>query len=202
MSGDGKTDVVAVVNGQLRAWELAVGASDQLVWHELPADIDREPGVDVAEQCLLLLDDPGRPGGRSRATPDAVIARGPFGIRTWFYCPGNDSPVPGCATLGGKSGWTSWLPQDTGSYPQFTGGQAAAWTELNALARNANLIGPAATSTVRDAWTGTTAPTDGDLTNLENGAAGVRGLHRRDVGQPAHLQLMRGASGQQRVHRR
>ena len=101
--------------------------------------------------------------------PDAVIARGPFGIRTWFYCPGDDSPVPGCASLGGKSGWTSWLPQDTSSYPQFTGGQAAAWTELNALARNANLIGPATTSTVRDAWTGTTAPTDGDLTNLENG---------------------------------
>jgi hypothetical protein len=168
VSGDGKTDVVAVVNGQLRAWELDEGASDQLVWHELPAQSTVNLGStwqnNASYYSTIQVGPVAGPG-----SPDAVIARGPFGIRTWFYCPGGDSPVPGCADLQGKTGWTSWLPQDSGSYPQFTGGQAAAWTELNTRARHANLIGPAPTSTIRDAWTGPTAPTDGDLTNLENG---------------------------------
>ena len=61
--------------------------------------------------------------------PDAVVARGPFGIRTWFY------------DLHGQSGWTSWLPQDTSSYPQLSGGEGAAWNELNSKAAQAALIG-------------------------------------------------------------
>ena len=126
-------------------------------------------------------------------SPDAVIARGPFGIRTWFYCSGSTppsgvTPAPGCAGLNGQSGWTSWLPQGTSSYPQFSQGQAAAWTELNSLARQANppLIGPASTSTVRDVWTGVTAPTDDDLTNLNSGVLGFAGCTGLTSANPAH----------------
>ena len=58
--------------------------------------------------------------------PDAVVARGPFGIRTWFY------------NLNGSGGWTSFKPQDVSSYPQYAGDQEAAWTELNTLFKDAN----------------------------------------------------------------
>jgi hypothetical protein len=87
--------------------------------------------------------------------PDAVIARGPFGIRTWFY------------DLHGQSGWTSWLPQDTSSYPQLSGGEGAAWNELNSKAAQAALIGQG--QTVRSIWTGNDAPTAKDLDDLQAG---------------------------------
>ena len=168
VTGDGQTDVLALVNGQLRAWELELNGSE-FAWTELPATVTLNLGGSMWENnasyySTIQVGPVAGPG-----YPDAVIARGPFGIRTWFYCTGGASSVPGCASLQGQSGWTSWLPQNISSFPQFSGGQAAAWTELNTLARQANLIGPASTSTVRDAWTGTTAPTDSDLSNLENG---------------------------------
>ena len=172
VTGDGKTDVVAVVNGQLEAWDLGVGSLGELVWSPLPVS-----SADMVKLGPTWQNNPsyystiqvGPVAGPGY--PDAVIARGPFGIRTWFYCPFGSSAVPGCARLHGQPGWTSWLPQDTSSYPQFTGGQAAAWTELNSQARDANppLIGPGTASTIRDAWTGTAAPTVNDMNNLLNG---------------------------------
>jgi hypothetical protein len=85
---------------------------------------------------------------------DAVVARGPFGIRTWFY------------NLNGKSGWTSWQAQDTASYPQFSGAQAAAFAALNGLAKQNHLLGNGQTS-VRDVWTGENAPSDNTLRDLQ-----------------------------------
>jgi hypothetical protein len=194
VSGDGKTDVLAVVNGQLRAWELGVNASLQVVWNELPAASTVNLGStwqnNASYYSTIQVGPVAGPG-----YPDAVIARGPFGIRTWFYCSGaapssGVSSAPGCASLAGKSGWTSWLPQDTSSYPQFNPqsnqGQAAAWTELNSLARQANLIGPASTSTVRDVWTGATAPTDDNLTNLNNGVLAFAGCTGLTSANPPH----------------
>ncbi len=93
---------------------------------------------------------------------DAVIARGPYGIRTWFY------------DLHGNSGWTSYLPQDTSSYPQFTGGQAAAFAALTSQAKSHGAI-PVGDGSVRDFWTGENAPDTAQLDNLESGILAFAG---------------------------
>ena len=180
VTGDGQTDVLALVNGQVRAWELEFNGSG-FAWTELPATVTLNLGGSMWENnasyySTIQVGPVAGPG-----YPDAVIARGPFGVRTWFYCTGGASPVPGCGDLQGKSGWTSWLPQDTSSYPEFTGGQAAAWTELNTLAQGE--IPPGGT-TVRDVWTGETAPTESDLTNLENGVVAFAGCSGQTSANP------------------
>jgi hypothetical protein len=159
ITGDGHTDVIALVGGQLRAWELVSNASGQLAWSELPANPALNLGsMSQGNAAYYSTIQVGPVAGP--AYPDAVIARGPFGIRTWFY------------NLHGSGGWTSWLPQDTSSYPQFTGGQLIAWSRLNTLAQGQ--IPPGGT-TVRDVWTGATAPTASSLTNLENGILAFAG---------------------------
>jgi hypothetical protein len=102
---------------------------------------------------------------------DAVIARGPYGIRTWFY------------DLHGNSGWTSWLPQDTSSYPQFTGGQANAFTELNSLAKP---VLPLGAVTVRDVWTGENAPSPSSLAALRQAILGFAGCAGATNGNPPY----------------
>lgn len=166
ITGDGRTDVLAVVNGQLEAWELKPNGSGGWAWSQLPAAVPLNLGQSFEDNASYYSTIQVGPVAGS-GYPDGVIARGPFGVRTWFYCSGGASPVPGCASLQGQSGWTSFLPQDTSSYPQFTGAQAAAWTQLNAMAAADNLIGP--NTTVRSVWTGPDAPTDTQLDNLSNG---------------------------------
>ena len=114
-----------------------------------------------------------------------------------LLAPGVGSPRPGCAGLASKSGWTSWLPQDTTSYPQFKQGQAAAWTELNQQAQ-ADI--PAGGTTVRDVWTGAAAPTDGSLSGLQSEVLQVGNWFGADVGDPASVQLVRGSGWEQRLH--
>jgi hypothetical protein len=104
---------------------------------------------------------------------DAVIARGPFGIRTWFY------------DLRPGSGWTSWLPQDTSSYPQFTGGQAAAFTTLNTQARQAGVI-PQGAGSVRDIWTQENAPSADQLNALQQGILRFAGCSGGAGGNPPY----------------
>jgi hypothetical protein len=116
ITGDGHTDVVDLVDGQLRAWELKASASGQLAWSELPANPALNLGPmwenNASYYSTIQVGPVAGPG-----YPDAVIARGPFGIRTWFYCTGGQQGlgVPGCDAMQGKSGWTSWLPQHTSS---------------------------------------------------------------------------------------
>ena len=99
VSGDGKTEVLAVVDGKLRAWELTASPGAPLpVWSELPADSPVNLGSvwqdDASYYSTIQVGPVAGPG-----YPDAVIARGPFGIRAWFYCTGGASQVPGCASL-------------------------------------------------------------------------------------------------------
>jgi len=128
---------------------LTSSGSGPATWTELPA----APALNLGGS--LWLSDASyystlEVGRVAAGAPDAVIARGPFGVRTWFY------------NRNGSGGWTSLMPQDISSYPQFAGGQAAAWAELNTLAQ----YGPS--GTVRDLWTAPTAPRDDDLTDLSN----------------------------------
>jgi hypothetical protein len=104
---------------------------------------------------------------------DAVIARGPFGIRTWFY------------DLHGNSGWTSYLPQDTSSYPQFSGGQAAAFAALTSQAKSHGAI-PANASSVRDVWTAENAPSDSELSALQQSILGFAGCSGSTDGNPPY----------------
>jgi hypothetical protein len=175
VTGDGHTDVLALDGKQLQAYELT-GPLGVAQWRKLPADVPLSLGGpkwdnNASYYSTIQVGPVAGPG-----YPDAVIARGPFGVRTWFYCSGGPSRVPGCASLQGKSGWTSFLPQDSASYPRFVGGQAAAFTQLNALAQSKRLVGP--NQPIRDTWTSQIPPTDGQLGQLRDGlvlAAGCSG---------------------------
>ena len=174
VTGDGHTDVLAVVNGTLDAWELESNGSGGWTWSQLPAQVPLNlgsPWSDSASDYSTIQ--VGQVAGSGY--PDGVIARGPYGVRTWFYCTANSSgstgsvkQVPGCASLGGQSGWTSWGGQGSASYPQYTGQEAAAWSALTNLAHSKGLIGQQDTS-IRSAWTADVPPTDEDLVNLTNG---------------------------------
>jgi hypothetical protein len=195
ITGDGRTDVLGLVGGQLRAWELKPNGSGGWAWSELPAAVPLNLGQTFEGNASYYSTIQVGPVAGS-GYPDGVIARGPFGIRTWFYCTGGASKVPGCASLQGKTGWTSWLPQPSpqvttapdASYPQFTGAQAAAWTALNNLAKSKQLI-DTDESTVRDVWTATNPVSDHDLSTLSDGivlAAGCSSASETSVNPPAY----------------
>ena len=87
-----------------------------------------------------------------------VVARGPFGIRTWFY------------NRRGTGGWERYLP---GGYPAFPGagatpgqdtGEAAAFDALNKLALNTGAI---TSGTIRGVWT-TPTQSPPDTTTLSD----------------------------------
>ena len=66
-----------------------------------------------------------------------MIARGPYGIRTWFYNRRN------------TGGWERYLPE---GYPDFpTAAQRTAFSDLNTLAKN-NLLIDQSANTVRGVW--------------------------------------------------
>jgi hypothetical protein len=90
---------------------------------------------------------------------DDVIARGPTGIRTWFY----DRRKTG--------GWERYLPE---GYPGFpTTGQQNAFGRLNYEVQNTHppLIGKG--GTVRDVWASETAPDDVDIRNLQQALVSI-----------------------------
>jgi hypothetical protein len=88
---------------------------------------------------------------------DDLIARGPYGIRTWFY----NRP--------GQPGWGPYLPQ--GAYPTFPGtstsGQLAAYDSLNSVARTDGVL-TGGENSVRDVWTGANPPTPTQLNALQS----------------------------------
>jgi len=153
--GDRNMQVLALDGTQLQAWEYYVPSSGIPGWNHVSPSVPLKLGGpmwdnDASYYSTLQV---GDVTGDGRA---AVIARGPFGIRTWFY------------DLHGNSGWTGWLPQGTASYPQYSGAEAAAWTELNALAHSRGLIAPDQSS-VRAAWTATNPPSATQLSTLNDG---------------------------------
>ena len=80
-----------------------------------------------------------------------LLARGPYGIRTWRYQPDQRT-------------WSRYVP--AGGFPPFTGTEAAAYTALNTFLR-------IQAGTVRDAYTDPTrTPTANELKNLQDQVAG------------------------------
>ena len=167
ITGDGHTDIIALVGGQLEAWELTSNGSGELSWRALPAN--PALNLDSSDASMYSTIQVGPVAGPG--SPDAVIARGPFGIRTWFY------------NLHGSGGWTSWLPQDTqGSYPQFTGQQEAAWSDLSTRAGHPIRAGD--TGSIREVWTSDTPPTANVLTQLDNTVLGFAGCTGQNSTNP------------------
>src|SRR5215211_2777344 len=150
INGDGRAEALARDQNGLNAWSYDPGSK---AWTKL-----------APATSLALADDPwgsdrsyystiqtGDVDGDGRAD---VIARGPYGIRTWFY---NRRAV---------DGWERYLPE---GYAPFAGAEKAAYDELNQLARAQNVISVA---TVREAWSSNNAPTAGDLSRLQGQLVG------------------------------
>jgi hypothetical protein len=149
INADGRAEALARGPAGLNAWSYD---PDSKTWNQL-----------TPSTALALADDPwgsdrsyystietGDVDGDKRAD---LIARGPYGIRTWFF------------NRRGTGGWERYRVE---GYAQFaTAGQQAAFTELNARAKTQGLI-PGTVATVRDVWAGENAPAPTDLTTLQS----------------------------------
>ena len=165
IDGDGKNEVLFLDGKALQAWTYDTGSK---AWSQMPTS-----------PALALAGDPWHTHPEYYATiqvgdvdgdnRDDVIARGPHGIRTWFY------------NRRKTGGWERYLPE---GYPDFptrtcspdvTGpcGQQAAFDKLNERAREQNLIGQGQTSTLRDRWTVENAPDATTLPELRGDIAGM-----------------------------
>ena len=131
----------------------------QKAWTQLPANpslaLGSDPWLSHPEYYATIqvgdVDGDGR---------DDVVARGPSGIRTWFY------------NRRKTGGWERYLPD---GYPAFqTAGQQNAFTALTTLAKADNVI-PQTAASVRDVWTGESAPLSSDLTALLGTGSGALG---------------------------
>jgi hypothetical protein len=90
---------------------------------------------------------------------DDVIARGPSGIRTWFY------------NRRGTGGWERYLPE---GYPDFSSaGQRNAFGRLSYEAQNTNPPLIAKGGTVRDVWTSENLPNPVDISNLRSALVSI-----------------------------
>jgi hypothetical protein len=168
--GNGRDQVLALDGNQLQAWSYDHKAN---AWTKLKSATPLQLGGDMWDKnpsyySTIQVGPVAGPG-----FPDAVIARGPYGIRTWFY------------NLHGSGGWTSWLPQDTSSYPQFTGGQAAAFAALTSQAKSHGAI-PSSDASVRDAWTAENAPTTPALAAVRQAILGFAGCSGATNGNPPY----------------
>jgi hypothetical protein len=149
IDGTGGDEVLALDGKGLGAWSYNAAAN---AWTKLqpstPLTLAVDPWVRHPEYYWTIQT--GDVDGDGRAD---VIARGPYGIRTWFY------------NRRGTGGWERYLPD---GYPAFpTAGQQAAFDALNVLALSK---GAFTTGKIRDVWT---QPTPPDTTTLQTNLASV-----------------------------
>ena len=158
INGDGRDEVLALDNSGLEAWSYQPASN---AWVQLPGSLGLTGDwlTNPAEYSTIQV---GDVNGDGRAD---VVARGPFGIRTWFYCGGGASQVPGCASP--QSGWARYLPE---GYPAFSRpGEQAAFAALDALALAKGAI---TSGHLRDVWTGVNPPDTTTLAGLQANLAG------------------------------
>jgi hypothetical protein len=146
--------VLALHGSALQAWSYdRTGQSCKKLPAPTPLALSSDPWDNHPEYYSTIQTGDVNGDGR-----DDVIARGPFGIRTWLY------------NRRGTGGWESYLPPPktpTDTYPQFSGGQAAAFAELNKQAKDRNLL--LGRDSARAVWTDEDAPAAFDLENLRTG---------------------------------
>ena len=166
---DGRQEVLALDGTGLQAW--SYDWNDR-VWNRLqpstPLALAADPWLSRPEYYSTLQT--GDVDGDGR---DDVLARGPFGIRTWFY------------DRRGTGGWERYLPE---GYPAFaTDGEQAAFSALTTLALTNRAIPDGATS-VRDAWTSLYPPDPGYLTSLQSSLASIANCTGQAPGDPPSYQ--------------
>jgi hypothetical protein len=160
LDGAGKQHVLALTNSGLQVWSYDPTSTS---WHRWTPSTPLQlsgwtPAADAEYWATIKTGDVNGDGR------DDLIARGPYGIRTWFY----DRRHTG--------GWERYLP---GGYPDFpsrpcsagvTGpcGQQAAFGDLNDLALRKGAI---TSGHIRDVWTMNT-PDPTTLSTLQNNLAG------------------------------
>jgi hypothetical protein len=170
VNGDGRAEALARDENGLNAWSYDPGAK---AWTKLapatPLALADDPwGSDRSYYSTI---ETGDVDGDRRAD---VIARGPYGIRTWFY----NRP--------GTSGWGSYLPS---GYPddEFSAARKDALAKLNSLAVDHHLITGGKTS-VREVWTGATAPSTSVLDDLRDGLVSLGGCTNKTSDVPLQYQ--------------
>ena len=142
IDGSGQQSVLARGPNGLVAYQYDLASNR---WYRMPGSIsltDDPWGTDESYYGTFRAGDAAGSGHE-----DTLIARGPFGIRTWFY----DRP--------GQAGWGPYIPRE---YPDFTGNEKAAYDALNALAKGDPLQGDE--TEIRQIWTKVPEP-DADRLN-------------------------------------
>jgi hypothetical protein len=144
LDGDGRDEVLALDGTGLQAWTYDPGAS---AWSRLQPStalaLGEDPWLTRPEYYATIQ--VGDVDGDKRAD---VIARGPYGIRTFFY------------DRRKTKGWERYLPE---GYPDFpTDGQKNAFKAVNTAF---------GVETIRNEWTGSTEPDSTDLLSLQTNLA-------------------------------
>jgi FG-GAP-like repeat len=171
IDGDGTDEVLALDGKALQAWS-NLGAFSSFTWKQLqpstPLALAGDPWLSHPEYYSTIQT--GDVDGDKR---DDVVARGPSGIRTWFY------------DRRGTGGWERYLPE---GYPAFpSAGQQAAFTALTALAKSDGVI-PETAASVRDVWSSENAPQASDLQQLQQGLVSIANCTGPGPGNPPSFQ--------------
>ena len=173
---DGKQEVLALDGTALQAWTYN---PTERSWNRLrpttPLALASDPWLTHPEYYSTIQT--GDVDGDGR---DDVVARGSFGIRTWFY---------------DRRGTGGWERYQADGYPAFsTASENRAFTALTALAASRKVIDSDATS-VRDAWAGENAPDPSDLTRLLTDLPAVADCTGLIAGDPPSYQACTPPSG-------
>ena len=150
VNGDGKDEVLALDGIGLQAWSYNRTTNAWTRLQPSPAlALAADPWLTQREYYATIQT--GDVDGDGR---DDVVARGPYGIRTWFY------------DRRGTGGWERYLPDGFAPWPNAA--QAAAYEALTPVAKAGNAI-PETASETRKVWADETAPDATTLTNLQLG---------------------------------
>ena len=151
INGDQRDEVLALDANGLEAYNYAPSSQ---TWTQLPGTLGLTGDwlTDPASYATIQVGDVDGDG------KDDVVARGPYGIRTWFY------------DRRGTGGWERFLPA---GYPAFQGGNSGASGYQNAFGAFNTVAAfdgdlTRSQSSVRDVWTQANASSAKDLTNLAN----------------------------------
>ena len=163
--------------------EVVARGPDGVVVYKYDTAADRWVQLPSTKQ-LALTDDPwgsdpsyyytfrlGDASGDGRQ--DTLIARGPYGIRTWFY------------GLPGQTGWSTYAAP---GYPDFPGTQNAAYATANQLPAVQPFLEQAGVDTIRDYWSTENAPSATSLASLQSALASAAGCSSEQTFAPPQYQ--------------